>query len=458
VFVVPGLLALLALLLARPFEFVPALRELPLLYVCFGVAALGYALDLRLRLTRWSLGPHLPWVACFVVWALITALVRAPGTLAAGGVKLLVAVSIYFLLAHGVQSFRALGAVAAVLVACTVAISAICVHQGTQPFQCVAVAPGDEQSGVGTADGRSCETPLDCEEDPPDPAASYRCERAGVLGTTSIGHGRVRYVGVLNDPNETSLAVSIAIPFAIVAFQRRRSALRLLVVVASIALAAATVILSGSRSGQLVFLAVLGVYFLHRYGTRRLWLGVPLVLPVLLLGGRGGEEAASSSTERLECAAEGIQMFRDSPLLGVGYGQFTEHHTLTAHNSFVLAPAELGVLGMVAWAMVFWISFKICLAALRAVRQPEGAVAREWALALLASCAGLCVGTLFLSFNYHAVFWIVVGLTGALAGAVVRHQSDFRVHIGWKDVAGVTVGNLLLLAGLFLYLRVRGLG
>ena len=51
--------------------------------------------------------------------------------------------------------------------------------------------------------------------------------------------------------------------------------------------------------GQLVFLTVLGVYFIRRFGVAKgLIAGALLGMPILLLGGRSGEEADSSAMER----------------------------------------------------------------------------------------------------------------------------------------------------------------
>lgn len=448
-FVLPGLLALIVFIYARPFDFIPALKGVPFLYLFFGLAVFGYLVDLRQGKTDLRSTPHLGWVAAFTLWCFFTAGVKAPAALADSGIKFFIAVVIYFLIAHGVRTFKAFEVFLATILACTIWISAVCVHQGLQPTECVAVAPGEDQNSSGKPDGRACVTPLKCYEDPPDPEAMYRCEHAGILGVTSIGGGRVRYVGVLQDPNEASMAVAIGVPLAFAFYQRRRSRARLVVFGVTFLLAAMTVVLSQSRGGQVVFLSVLGVYFLERYRWKGLLLGVICALPVLLLGGRSGAE--DSSLERAENLYVGIQLFKAYPVLGVGFDQFTQYHHLTAHNSYVLAPAELGVFGMVAWLSVFWLTVKVPLTVSRSVHEPEGAVARIWAMALLSSMAGMAVGIFFLSFNYHYVLWIYVGISGAFYAAVKRHKPNFQVRYGWKDFACIAVGNLGLLAALFVY-------
>ena len=49
-------------------------------------------------------------------------------------------------------------------------------------------------------------------------------------------------------------------------------------------------------------------------------------------------------------------MFRAHPLLGVGKGMFVDYSWLTAHNSFVLAFAELGMYGYFFWLSILAVS------------------------------------------------------------------------------------------------------
>ena len=55
-------------------------------------------------------------------------------------------------------------------------------------------------------------------------------------------------------------------------------------------------------------------------------------------------------------------MWRSHPFLGVGLGQFGEYHYLTAHNSYLLALAELGFPGMVLFSSIVYLSIKIPVA------------------------------------------------------------------------------------------------
>src|SRR5688572_13309653 len=77
-FVLPGLLALIVFIYARPFDFIPALKGVPFLYLFFGLAVFGYLVDLRQGKTDLRSTPHLGWVAAFTLWCFFTAGVKAP--------------------------------------------------------------------------------------------------------------------------------------------------------------------------------------------------------------------------------------------------------------------------------------------------------------------------------------------------------------------------------------------
>lgn len=445
-FAVPGLLALILVEYLRPQEYLPVLYAVPLLHIAAGLAVLGFVLDLRLGLSRPQPAPHLALVLLLFAWCLVTLVVRAPDQLLSRAQALVVPVAIYVLVAHAVQSFRALEVVCGLLLAICVALAALGVEQGLAPFGCHRVALKGGQIAY-LYDGRPCAEGdrRVCDDESAEPGADYVCERVGLLGTQT-DHGRVRYRGTLQDPNELSLALGIGMPFAFAFLDRRRSLARLLLVILTLGTVGLCTVFTQSRGGLLVFLTVLAVYFTRRFGTRAgIVAGVLLALPLLVVGARGGGQA--STMERLECWWVGLHLVVASPGFGVGFGQFTEHHYLTAHNSFVLAAAELGLAGLLLWSSILYLAFKIPIQALRA---PVAPVARSWALALLASMAGLLGGVLFLSFAYKDVFWIYVGLTGILWQAIRRHDPGFRVAFGLRDlalVAGVDLALLLALTG-----------
>jgi hypothetical protein len=354
-----------------------------------------------------------------------------------------------------VQTFRAFQTIAVTLLILILYLAAVGVHQGLAPFGCHRIDPtSTDQAGI--YDGRSCINDRECEEGDVEPGADYNCEKIGLFGTSSIAGGRVRYRGALNDPNELALVCSAGLPFAFALLERRRSFGRLLLVALSVSLVATCVVYTQSRGGQLVLLSVLGAYFVKRAGWKGLIYGAILGAPVLLLGGREGESADSSSQERIECMYAAIQMFKQYPLRGVGLGQILDYHTQTAHNSYALAAAEMGFPGLVLWTGVLYTSIKIPLRALRDFAdKPETAVARAWAMALVASTAGMAIGIFFLSFCYHQTFWIQVGLCGAFYAACKTHDPEWEVEFGPRDWLLLLSIDVALVMAIFLYTRAK---
>jgi hypothetical protein len=352
--------------------------------------------------------------------------------------------------------------ITALVLAVVVSLALIGVHQGTAEYGCVMIDPRETGDlTVGTPDGRPCRKleDLDCYlRGEPEPGADYICERIGLFGSTSIA-GRVRYLGILQDPNELALALSIGVAFAFAFAGRRRSAGGTVLVALVLALVVTCVYFTQSRGGQLVFLTVLAVYAVQRWRWKAIAAMVAMA-PVGLVVLSSGEErvdAAASTEERYEAWFTGFDLFKESPIFGVGQGQFAQYHHLTAHNSYVLALAETGFIGFMLWAGVVYISFKtLLLAVLRYRNVPEAEVAQRWGMAMLASLAGLSVGIFFLSFSWHYVFWIYVGLVAAYYSAIRTHDPEFRVTMGWLDWLAVAFIGVSMFTLLYLYLRLRG--
>jgi O-antigen ligase len=198
----------------------------------------------------------------------------------------------------------------------------------------------------------------------------------------------------------------------------------------------------------------------RRFGFRGLLIGAILALPVLMFGGREGEEADSSSAERAELLYGGIDIMREHILFGVGVGQFQEHtwNHLTAHNSYLLAAAEMGIPGSIFWSMLVYINVKIPWVVAR--RPPPGLDPRiiPFAYALVISYAGILVGIFFLSFCYKQMLFIYFGLSGALYGVAKQAWPQFKVGTSFGELVKVTALDFALLAFIFVYSRFKATG
>lgn len=452
VFALFGIGALLFVLLARPQEYFESLQRVPLLYAAAGAAFIGVLSDIALRRTPLRTASTLPWAFALAAWTVIVNVQRVPEHVLSLGLDMAVLLAVYAVIAHGAQSFRALRIVSGILVATTLVISAICFHQGFAERQCVQIDPVN--AGEGTPDGRPCIDNDICYTGDSEPGAEYRCEKVGFLGTYSI-EDRVRYRGELHDPNELALTLvvfGLALLIAFAAYAERGTVW--LGVTVGTLLLVGTVWLTQSRGGLVVVLIVPGVYLARRFGARSIVAAMLAGGLLLAVGGRSGERAETSTMLRYEAWSAGLQMWKDNPIFGVGQRQFGEHHSMTAHNSYVLAMAELGFVGLMLFLMIGYVAAKSLIVIMWHLRrEPEARIAHAWGMALLAGLAGVAFQIGTLSFAYHSVLWILLGLIGAWQGAVRRHRPDLAVRIGLGDVAMVgaaAVGFVVVILPLFL--------
>ncbi|MEO8704234.1 MAG: O-antigen ligase family protein [Kofleriaceae bacterium] len=456
-FAIPGISALIVFILVRPQEFIPILQRVPFLHLFAVFALVGYVIDVRLRRTQPIATPALPWAVAFLMWAIVTVAFVVPEQLISKLLELIILFTLYGTIAHGIQRFRTFQIVAGVMVATCVFVAAVCFHQGLAESQCVG---GENMEGeaVGRPDGRPCDEPTQCGGPEAQPDLQYRCEKVGLFHTHSV-EGRVRYRGDLNDPNEVALVISAGAVSLVLAFMRRkRNPMFRFLATIGLAVCVAAIWMTQSRGGLVAMLLVFFVYLVKRYG---LWAFVPagaLAIPVMLLGGRSDASADESTQQRYEAWSAGLEMFRNNPVFGVGAGQFTDHHYLTAHNTFVLAMAEMGFVGLVLFVAIIVISVKSLIMGIRALSKVPGSeVAQVWGMALLGSLAATVFSVMTLSFAYKSVLWILFALIGAWANCIRHHQPDFSVRLTWRDLIIIVASAIVFIfLVLPLFLRAKG--
>jgi hypothetical protein len=455
-FTLPAVLALIAGHYTKVHEIWSVLHAFPVMPTLYAAACLGFLLDLRLGLSRAEACPQARLVLPLWMWTLVSVALSGGLGLIAGEIKATMTYMLLFLLiAHGVQTFRALRVMGMSILAISLFLGIVAFVQARNPFSCILLKPDIDPDIVGDSDGRLCEVSAECRADA-EAGEEYRCEQPGPFQTMTIG-GRVRYRGNLEDPNELALVLVIALPFAMASFAQRLSGFRAPVVATSLGIVLPVVIWTASRTGQLAFIAVVAAYFLERISLKRLIPVAVLAAPALLLGGRSNAGADESAMERLEAWHFGLDMFKSSPVWGIGKSQFVENYYITAHNTFVLEATELGLVGMILWVGVLYTGFKIVVLALRRYRgRADSAVPYEWARALRASLCGIAVGTNFLSLAYHPVIWVYFALPGAFYLATRRHDPEFRVSFGRRDLLAVTGFSIVWLIGIRMYLAAKG--
>jgi O-antigen ligase len=141
-----------------------------------------------------------------------------------------------------------------------------------------------------------------------------------------------------------------------------------------------------------------------------------LMIALVLAAGpsrlRESDDKDDASTQgRIDAWYEGFQFFRSSPIVGIGKGEFTEHHIITAHNSFVLCFSETGFLGYIAW---FGTACYVMYGLHHVLKRTRpGTRAHRQTLAIFNALAAFFVGGFFLSRTYFILVPIFFGLAVA---------------------------------------------
>jgi O-antigen ligase len=272
-----------------------------------------------------------------------------------------------------------------------------------------------------------------------------------IAGQTAFD-GRIRWIGIFEDPNDLGLAILSFTPFALLKLWGKGVALRDRVgytVILGILLYA--LYLTNSRGTFIGLLAVLGYVFCRRWGLVRGLLVAAALGAVAFVAGPSrladmsvSEESASG---RVVAWAQGLELLKWRPVLGVGYGSFTEYHPLTAHNSVVLCMAELGLVGLYVWMLLIVTSFHEAFAVERRARDGEYAF---YAQVLQLSLIGFFAAAFFLSRTYNEVLFIVLALCTILS-RFGRERFGYRVAFLSRNTA---LAVLFISLGLIAMIRV----
>jgi O-Antigen ligase len=262
---------------------------------------------------------------------------------------------------------------------------------------------------------------------------------------------RVRYLGFLNDPNDFAQVIVVALPMLGIWYRQRRFFGNVVLLGVPGAIFLYTIFLTHSRG------AVLGLASLLFFGMRKalgvvktgILVGVLLgaVVVTNVTGGRGFSAQEESAGDRILAWSEGLTMLRYQPLFGVGYNSFTDHHERTAHNSFVLGFAELGLIGYFTW-------LALVVTAFREVNQVanlpgEGAEvgSRPYAAMLRSALLGFLTCAFFLSRTYAPPLFLLLALcvvTWHCADDDVRNTKWLPAQRWVLLTAALLVGSIAL--------------
>jgi O-antigen ligase len=280
--------------------------------------------------------------------------------------------------------------------------------------------------------------------------------------------------GIYGNANDLALAIVLTIPFCFAFMLNTSGGFRKAAWFVAAAVMTYALFLTGSRGGLLALVVTVGVVlkeFAVKAGRRHL-LGLAglVVIAVMLLAGGGlkkrfgamsggsvksaeDTEAYGSAVARQQLLWRSLIVTAQHPLFGIGPGNFSivSGSWHVAHNSFTEIGAEGGLPALVLFILLFWRAF-VNVQKVQLLAQGR---TREMLLAgaLRSSLVGFALGAFFSSVEYHFFPYFLVAYTDALyaiaaksagpegsrqpiAGAPVQREAH-RAHGGpvvtWAD-------------------------
>jgi O-antigen ligase len=275
---------------------------------------------------------------------------------------------------------------------------------------------------------------------------------------------RVWAFGIFHDPNDLALMLVAMLPFlfATVLDKTRGAGVRAFSAAATVPILYC-IYLTNSRGGWLA-LGVMGMTYIYLRAPSK---KMATVLAVVALAGAvalGPSRIATISAEegsahgRLIAWGHGNQMLKQWPIFGAGWLRFTEFSTdnRAAHNSFLQAWAEMGLLGYFFWLGMAIASLKDGYALASSPAEPDNEEARQLKFmgqAALAGLVGFFAAAFFLSRTYNQPLFIMFALIAALRCIYEREVAPLEHSFKLRDSKLVLAAELVSIPAMYVLIR-----
>ena len=257
--------------------------------------------------------------------------------------------------------------------------------------------------------------------------------------------GRARWIGIFGGPGVFAVLFPMAVAFPLCALGGQESRVRRWFLVAAIVLLMFALYCTGSRGGMVAMLAVIVLYVMLRadFSLRAMAISagiaglVYLIAPGYLTTIR---DQSNSSQYRVEMWAAGLDMIKEYPVLGVGIANFRLYTgRLIGHNSAVEIMGETGVIGLILWLSMLYVSAKgLLVRRAESTDQPE----RWYLTAMLLALVGYIVSAMFVTLEYETLYIL-------LAWCAVLNR-DVHVPVGFSRGDLFNVGKIAFVWVVFL--------
>ena len=278
---------------------------------------------------------------------------------------------------------------------------------------------------------------------------------------------RLCATGIFGDPNDLSMITVAGVVICALAMDDKRMGFFRIAWIIPLALFFATLVLTKSRGGMLAFAAAAMLLSYLRFGMWKTAVAAALLLPVLALGVGGRQTDLSGSFQggtgqaRMELWADGLVELKSSPLFGIGFNSYGDHVGLVAHNSFIHAFVELGLVGGGLFLGAFWFAalsfWKVGRRIESEYRFTTNLTFQRLHPFLVTMLCGYSVSMFSLSRAYVEPTYLALGVANAYFLEAGRMGVPTPVRVNPRrmgELAAVSIGFLLFIY-LFIKINIR---
>lgn len=284
---------------------------------------------------------------------------------------------------------------------------------------------------------------------------------------------RLQFSGIFQDPNELCVWLAALLPLSLYVVAKDRNPLKRVVALGAAALFLYGIYLTKSRGGLLALVAGLGAWSVAQFGWKKsLALGA-IGLPVLLVLFAGRQTSISigetTGQTRVQLWSDWLDTFRGSPLLGEGMTYKTQEAAPAtsqpgeqrllygiqhlAHNSYLQAFADLGIVGGIVFLGVFGLAVAAVYRVGRHRALIDDPATRAMQPFVLGAVVAYAVGLLTLTLCYVVPTFTILALAAAYP-AVHRSLPPAPPLRFDAQVAGrLALGGVAFLACVYVFVR-----
>jgi hypothetical protein len=268
---------------------------------------------------------------------------------------------------------------------------------------------------------------------------------------------QVKANGVFSDPNDYCLILILSMTVCLYRMTDPAGGLLRVVWLMPLAAFGFALALTRSRGGFLGLLLALVTFLYARFGLKKAAPLAALALPVMfvLFAGRQTSLSTSGGTaqQRIQIWVEGVALFRQNPVFGVGFNRFGKIVSLDAHNSFLHAFVDLGFFGGMFFLGIFFYSLwslnQLGLGRLQ-VLDPEMRRLRPYLMTFVAGYVGTMMS---LSRAYIIPTYMVAGLVTVFLREAVVWPPTPAFRFGARLVGRMVVVGVAFMISMYLYTR-----